>query len=281
MRLRFITAFFIFGLSFPVNADKILWYVLDYKPYEYIEDGVYKGYGVKWMKMLQSELPQYQHSFSLVNYSRLFNSLENGKQACSLGFYPTQKRDSIVHYSIPDVLWFSLQLFMLKTTYQRLGEPQSLSISDILTNNLGTIGITNNLSYNRPIDKIFAQHKGSPNIMVNYTGIVSKNLFSMMNVDRIDFLLEFPPEGSFAAKEANMAEKIISVPIKEAEHLSYSRTVCTKSPWGQKVIDDIDKALIKLRETEKWRAVYENVIDPSLIDLYRAQYNKILLPIVD
>ncbi|MEH6444151.1 MAG: transporter substrate-binding domain-containing protein [Oceanospirillaceae bacterium] len=281
MRLKFIAIFFILSLPLPANADKMLWYVLDYKPYEYVEDGVFKGYGVKWMKMLQSELPQYQHSFNLVNYSRLFRSLANGDQACSLGFYPSKNRDSIVHYSIPDVLWFPLQLFMRKSTYQALGEPKSLSISDILTNKLGTIGITNGYSYSRPIDKILAQHKGNTRIFVNYTGIVSKNLFSMMNFNRIDFLLEFPPEGTFAAKEINAAKNIISVPIEEAAQLSFSHTVCTKTPWGEKAIDDINKALVKLRKTEKWRAVYEDVIDLSLVELYRARYKEILLPIIE
>jgi polar amino acid transport system substrate-binding protein len=281
VRLKFITILFFLGFSLSANADKILWYVLDYKPYEYVEDGVFKGYGVKWMKMLQNELPEYQHSFNQVNYSRLFRSLANGDQACSLGFYPSKNRDSIVHYSIPDVLWFPLQLFMRKSTYQALAEPKSLSISDILTNKLGTIGITNDHSYSRPIDKILAQHQGNPNILVNYTGIVSRNLFSMMNFNRIDFLLEFPPEGTFTAKEINAAEKIISVPIKEAAQLSFSHTVCPKTPWGEKVIGDINKALIKLRKTEKWRTVYENVIDPSLIELYRAQYKEVLLPIIE
>jgi uncharacterized protein (TIGR02285 family) len=278
MRIRFITILFILSFSLSANAGKILWYVLDYKPYEYVEHGVFKGYGVKWMKMLQSELPQYQHSFKLVNYSRLFRSLENGDQACSLGFYPSKSRDSIVHYSIPDVLWFPLQLFMRKNTYQALAEPKSLSISDILTNKLGTIGITNGHSYSKQIDKILDQHQGKSEIYINYTGIISENLFSMLTLDRIDFLLEFPPEGSFAAKEINATEKIISVPIKEAEQLSFSHTVCSKTPWGKKVIEDINKALIKLRKTDKWRIVYEDVIDPSLIELYRAHYKNILLP---
>ena len=167
---------------------------------------------------------------------------------------------------------------MRRDTFKALGSPSELSLYELIESKHGILGISNDISYAKEIDKILNQFQGSKQIKVNYAGNITKNLFAMLLINRIDFVIDFPPEGKYAAELLNAREQVISVPIKEHMTLSASHTLCPQNAWGKAVIANIDKALLKLRLQPNWRKGYENVIDAQLVPLYRKKYNDLLFP---
>jgi uncharacterized protein (TIGR02285 family) len=278
--MKILNMFFLFSVlcinSLSAYANKITWMTIDWPPYEYKENAEYKGYGIDLIKILQKELPMYQHEFQQANTARIMHNLKQGKHVCSLGFFKSPKRDQFVHYSIPDAVWFPVQLFMRRDTFKALGSPSELSLHELIEGKRGILGISNDISYAKEIDNILNQFQGSKQIKVNYAGNITKNLFAMLLINRIDFVIDFPPEGKYAAELLNAREQVISVPIKEHMTLSASHTLCPQNPCGKAVIANINKALLKQRLQPNWREGYENVIDAQLIPLYRKKYNDLL-----
>ncbi len=273
----FILLFILIIIPKVSHADKITWMLVDYPPFEYKEGNEYKGYGVNLIKILQQSLPQYDHQFNLATSARIMHNIKLGKNICAFGFFKTEMRDQFVNYSVPDALWFPVQLFMRRDTYLKLGRPAELSLNELLEKKQGALGISNKSSYGKSIDDVLQHFSGSKQIQVNYSGYITKSLFSMLLMNRIDFIIDFPAEGKYTAQLLNARDKVISVPIKENMTFTVSHTLCPNSPWGEQVITDINKALKQLRPQEKWRAAYEQVISKELIPLYRENYDKLLL----
>jgi len=273
----FILLFILITTPMASHADKINWMLVDLPPFQYIEDNEYKGYGFNLLRMLQQSLPQYEHQFSQSNAARIMHNIKLGKNTCAFGFFKTKMRDKFVNYSVPDALWFPVQLFMRRDTYLELGRPAELSLSELLEKRQGILGITSEQSYGKSLDDVLQHFSGSKQIQINYSGNITKSLFSMLLINRIDFVIDFPPEGKYTAQLFNAEDKVISVPIKEYRTLTVSHTICPKTPWGEQAIININKALKKLRPKDKWRAAYEQVIDKELIPEYRKNYNRLLL----
>lgn len=267
--------------SSPSFSEKIIWETVNWPPFEYKEDGEFKGYGVEWMKMLQAELPQYTHEFSQSTMARLLLRMKNQEKVCTSGLYKTPDRDKLVYYSIPDVLWFPAQLFMLKEKHAELGSPQTISLRSLLENKKGTLGTVTGAENYPGFNAIYTDFKDSPQLNEVSSVASVKSLFSMLLLKRIDFVIEFAPEGRYAARLEGGEDKVRSVIIEEAEAFSTAYTMCSQSAWGKKAISDINKALIKLRPTDKWRNNYGRFLDPHVLPVYQQKYDEILLPIVE
>ena len=81
--------------------DQIEWLILDFPP-SFIVDGEQKGEGMDGnvMYTLQKQLSDYDHSTLIVNETRAFQLLRQGKNVCYQGPIWSPERDKIAHFSL-------------------------------------------------------------------------------------------------------------------------------------------------------------------------------------
>jgi len=273
-----ILSTFIFqSIPRPLLADEITWLITDWRPYQYYEKGEYKGYGIEWQKIIQKELPEYQHKIKVVNFARMNTSFQEKMKVCALGLYKSAKRDSIVYYSIPDALWLSIRLFMRKETHQELGSPSKLSFKSIVKNKNRSLGLVKGRAYNSTLRKIIDEHQGQKNINTYSHSDTGKGMMAMLIAKRFDYHLEFLIEGKYAAMQVGDKDAVTSVALEELPLSINGVTACSKNEWGIKAIEAINRALLKVIPTEAYRRIFEKWLDPNLIPEYRKDYDAVFL----
>ncbi len=261
-------------------ADEITWMVTDWPPFQYKEGGTFKGYAIELQRLVEAEMPEYTHRTITVNFARLTTEVKNKKNACAFGMYKTPEREMYGYFTIPDLLFFPNVIFMHKEAYKELGKPKTISLRTLLFDNQKKIVLPAKRSFGSVIDKIINKAKSKNNIEYVFTGSISENIFKRLILKRIDYTIEYPIEGSFIAKQIGGEDKVVPVLIEEGHSLLFSHTLCPKTPWGLKARNAINRALIKVRNTEEYRSAYEQKLEEHLVPIYRKAYSDVFLKVM-
>ncbi|MCP3926254.1 MAG: hypothetical protein GY714_27120 [Desulfobacterales bacterium] len=102
-------------------------------------------------------------------------------------------------------------------------------------------------------------------------------MIMMLAAKRFDYLIEYPDEGEFIARKIGVDDALVPVTISEMSDLSWSSTACSKTEWGRKAINRINKALLKLRPTQAYREAYGKILNKNLRSVYQKTYDEIFL----
>ena len=259
------------------NAERIIWLLSDWPPFQYKEGSDFKGYSTNALKVLLGYLPGYTHDLQLANFKRRKAMFSQGQPVCSFGLAKKTEREAYMHYSIPAEIYFPVQLFMREKTFTELGKPTIVSLSQLLEDKKGVLGTTTGVSFGQDVDNIIGNKALHNQIYFNEAGTIARQLFGMLALRRIDYLVEYPPEGQFAAQNFARDAKLTSVIIEEAQRMVLAYVTCSKSDWGKDMIRRINQVLIAVRPLEEYRKGYESYLDPHLLPAYRKQYEIQLL----
>jgi len=257
----------------PLVADEITWMVTNWPPYRYKENAVHKGYGTEWDRLIQKELPEYKHKILIANYARIDKSFREKQNICAMGLYKNETREKHSYFTLPSEFYFPILIFMRKKTHQELGSPAILAFKSIVEDQERKLGIGNGRAYNSLIRQILDEHKGQKNIRTYSHSNIGMSLMRMLVKNRIDYHLEFLIEGKYLAEKIGARDKVVAVMIENLESPLYAWTACSKSEWGLKARNAINRALLKVRPTEAYRSVFEKWLDPHLLPVYRKAYD--------
>jgi uncharacterized protein (TIGR02285 family) len=86
----------------------------------------------------------------------------------------------------------------------------------------------------------------------------------------------------YLAETFGIRDQIMTIAIEENQvthDASLTYVACSKTEWGRKTIDNLNKVLLKTRPTERYRGAYERWLDPSSIGGYRELYKNVFLEI--
>lgn len=254
------------------SSETLTWLISDWYPYQYLEEGEYKGFGIEMIRLLQGELTNYNHKFLIANTARKEKLLKENRQVCVFGIHKTSEREQFSYFTIPDQYYFPLVFFMRKETHQQLGSPSVLSLKELLEHQPLKLAVHSGRVYgiDGHLDKIFQPYLSKTIISVSHKDQGS-SMFRMLLFKRFDYMMEFP-EMLASVRKIGRAGELTSVVIKEHQQLEHAYTACPKNEWGRKTAENITQALLKLRPTDQYRQTYEQWIDPNLIPTYRRAY---------
>lgn len=266
------------------SAKETLAWMEAVAPPFFIHEGPYKGQGYEDLitEIINENLPQYEYKHMQANISRHYQQWKQGENACSVGMFKTPERLEFTYFSIPSVFTLPTVLIIQKDRFAAFGGKKIVNLGKVLKEGKLVIGRSNNRSYGIEFDTALNTYGNSQNIF-NYEGPeLSLNLFKMLQAGRIDALPGLPEEAMYLAETMGIRDQIMTLAVEENQvnkesWLSY--VACSKTAWGKKVIKEINKVLIELRPTERYRAAYERWLDPSSIDGYRKLYQEEFLSI--
>ncbi len=261
--------------------DTITWMEAVMPPY-FIQEGQHtgKGYGDEITKIIQQNLPDYEHEVVVTNITRHIYKFKQNEQVCSVGLYKTPEREKIMYFSLPSFLTLPPVIIIKKDRHAAFGNRSSVPLEAILNNNILMIGLVKDRSYGTTLDGILNRHKDQKNV-VKFTGQeLSLNLFKMLLIDRLDGLIGLPEEALYQAEQMGIRDQLMTLTIEENQN-NYngwmSAVGCTKNEWGKKIVTNINKVLLEQRPTEQYRAAYERWLDPNSIQNYRKVYSEVFL----
>ena len=247
---------YIFGFIFmtlfvfctPLFAeDEIIWRVSDWPP-AYILDGPYKeqGMGDAVISFLKDRMPEYAHSTKKMNSKRLRTEVKAGKNICSVSILP---RDYWA-VSEADMIVLPQRIYIRRDKIGELDQEKSISLNEILNDKRLKAGV----SYGRYPKKLNASignqlNKKKVINLPNYASLI-KMLFS----GRVDYVIEYPSIMAFFEKNLSSSGMVTGLNIKETENIPYVlvRVGCPKTDWGRKVIDKVNKILLRDRKKEEY-----------------------------
>jgi uncharacterized protein (TIGR02285 family) len=278
---RLKTSFLVFIAAYILTlqcfADEVKWLVADWPPYQYQQGDEYLGYSLDTLRVVLKYLPQHQHSFQISNYKRRHSKFKQQDKVCTFGISKSIERQHYMHFSQPAELYFPIQIFMREETYQSLNKPKKASLQTLLIKKQGTLAITPGVVYSAEVDQLVKEKRFSESIFINATKSISKNLYTMLLLKRIDFLLDWPPEGRYGLSLAKVPGKVRSVILEEAKEMSLAYAACPKNKWGRDMVNQINLALIDAHRDEDYTKAYESYLDPYLVSVFRGEFKRRIL----
>jgi uncharacterized protein (TIGR02285 family) len=220
----------------------------------------------------------------IANISRHYQQWKQGEQACGLAMYKTPERMEFAYFSIPSVITLPTVLIINKENFDNFGGTKTVSLKDILKSNNYVVGRAKNRSYGIEFDDTLNIYGNEKNIFAYEGPELTLNLFEMLLSGRIDALSGLPEEGMYLAEIMGIKDQIMTLNIVENQvnhNASLTYVACSKTEWGKKAIEDINKVLREVRPTENYRTAYERWLDPGSIAGYRKLYNEVFLTITE
>lgn len=254
--------------------NKILWMHPDFPPI-YILDVPYAGEGVgdKVLAFFEQRLPQYQHYKLTANFKRIISTISSGEQACGITLLKNQERAKTVLFSQVLLLAPQNEVIVLKNRMAEflplMDEAGTVSLRDLLTKSHLIMGYSVGRSYSSNVDEVVNSLANEVNSYATYGRGIFTGLINMLKRKRIDYTIGYGYEARYLAGQLNFDEEVVAIPVRE--HLDYIPVYagCPKTPWGEKVIDDLNTIIISSRNDPDLYAVYKPWLDPQSWARYR------------
>ncbi len=261
--------------------DSVTWMEAAMPPF-FNQEGAIKdqGYGDEISRILQENLPDYDHTTVVTNITRHFYKFKQGEKVCSVGLYKTPEREQYTYFSIPSFLTLPPVIIIRKDRLPAFDNRFSISLEETLNKKLLMIGVAKDRSYGTTLDAILGKHRNQENV-VEFTGQeLTVNLFKMLMIDRLDGLIGLPEEFLYQAEQMGIRDQLMTLTITENQnnyHGWMSNVGCSKNEWGKKIITKINSVLLEQRPTDRYRSAYERWLDPNSITTYRKVYQDVFV----
>ncbi len=265
--------------------DSLTWLEAVAPPF-FIHEGPLKGQGYEDLinGIIKENLPQYSHSHSIANISRHYYEFQQGQKVCNVGLYKTPEREKFMHFSIPSFFTYPTVIIIDKSKWPAFGNAKTVKLADILKSNKLIIGRGENRSYGKFVDQALDTYGTRENIFVFEGEELSLNFFKMLKLDRLDGLIGLPEEAMYQAERLGIRDQIMTIAIAENQTSPeswFSYVACSKTDWGEKTIDDINRVLVEQRPDDRYRGAYERWLDESSLEDYRKLYKEVFLKVVE
>ena len=263
--MKFIFYFFIF-LNFLYSSEKetITWLINDAPPF-YINDGEYKnqGFGDLSQKIIISDLKKYKHRVIQTTLSRAIKDFQHKKKVCFSTWIFNSTPDFVIT-SIPNLYYEPLGIISLKENKDKFGQTPII-LDNLMSNKEFTFIQGVGRGYGNVLDNVVNKYKEESNFKTRKSSKDTTNaIFEMIKRKRVDYTIDYYSSLSFYNAINKKKKDLIFLPIKENfQRGTIGSIACTKSSWGEKVIEDINDSIKKLRTKKEYKKTFTKWLVPK------------------
>lgn len=246
------------------GATQITWLKTDWPPHQ-ITTGVYQDQGTFDVlhKLLIAQLPHLKHQTKAVNLPRLEQAfLQNKYSVCSFGSIYTEERAKTRWYSKAATVLPGLAVHFRTSA----GLQQHTSVQED-----GSVDIRQ-LAQDRTLVGAYQPNRFYPDSVMDatqYANFIPHEFTSEVNAaalllsKRVDYVVEYPERMAFYLKHYPQKLQIQSRAVEDASPHVVAYITCNKSPAGQQLIAEINKALIALWQTPEYKTAMFSWVDET------------------
>ncbi|WP_041577287.1 TIGR02285 family protein [Bdellovibrio bacteriovorus] len=281
MKRLILLSFLVVNIFCPLaGAEDITWIRWDDPPI-FVFSGPFKGQGVldTVEDELRKKLPQYQHKTLEGTVPRVLKEAESRTHICNAGWLATPEWSKLFYFSTPVFVIPANGILLPKS---RLGEVRNLapySLQKFLdAKKSWKLGVGR--LYGEGIDEVLTKNNYQKNPQV-ITIATSLRVHKMLHANRIQYTLGYPFEAVYYNELLNSkADSVVHIPVTENSARVEVVVACPKTPWGAKVIADVDRALQNKALLEKFEkgvdrwlsAEDQEKLAPARKEFYRKNY---------
>jgi len=246
------------GSTFAQEKETIRWLGWEQVP-NFITLGDYKGQGIgdSLTNILQLKLPQYNHEMVISN-TRRYNILIREENVCVAWAWIVPGSEDFRIHSVPISLAPRTGIQILKSKQHLFGKPgETLSLAKLLSSPNITLGYLEEMSYTKKVHKLLEKYRGEENIHFSSRSAVEFDL-SMLDRNRLDYFFGFSGQAIFDAQVKGIPNKYQFYNIEEIDMFMSMHTHCSKTPFGKKVMSEVNKIITQdllmahLATVERW-----------------------------
>ncbi len=234
----------LFILHNPVDAkETITWLTWEQVPH-YIFQGNFKGQGIAdtITAELQKKLPQYNHQNLKSNARRYWKLIKKEKVCVAWAWIVPGSTEYRIH-SRPVSIVAPMGIQTLKSKQSLFGKPgQTLSLAKLLENPEIKIGFLGDMVYSKEVHNLLDRYKGKSNVLLSSTSGVEFPL-EMLDRGRVDYFIGMPHQAIADAIMNNKPNKYQFYNISEMNIYTSMYTHCSKTPFGEKLMRQINQIL--------------------------------------
>ncbi|WP_300304587.1 hypothetical protein [Ferrovibrio sp.] len=258
-RLVFILVLFGIGLL-PAGVkaqDAVLWLKTEWPP---VFTSRSHGFGDQALGWLLEHLPGYAHHVQSLPLGRLLKTMERQDiTVCASGLARTPAREGQFLISHDFMHMPALALVVRADDVRTFGDFRrtdgSIEMRRLLSQDRLKGGINDNRSYGAMLDALL---QSAPLVRLAKTS----NMVSMLAAKRLDWVLLYPFEATWQARQEKPAPDIAGLPITDIPSLIRGGITCSRTTGGQRVIDQIDQLILD-NPARPWMAPMLDWLDPE------------------
>ncbi len=247
----------IFSSSPVLSAGESITWVEENFPPVWIIEGPEQGKGILdgLISIYEKNLPEYEHHHVTANMDRIISMMKEGQNVCHAGILKSMDRENFIYFSIPNCITNLHNIVVKKSRLNSLfGDARSVSLESLLEKTNLRLGVSKNNSYGNTIDKLLEKHKEGSTILFRIGQDNHLGLLQMLKEKRIDYMIGYPWEITYIAKQMDLDNEIAAVGINELNEQKWilSYVGCTKNEWGRQVIEKLNAILQRARANDEY-----------------------------
>ena len=206
------------------------------------------------LKMVVAEMPQYVHETELTTLARALENIKQRKNVCHPSLLMNQQRMEYAYFAHPSIISPSNKIVITQAIANDLNFVSPVDLSEILSNPALSIALVQGRSYGALIDEHVQKIKviGADRLMDISTERLD-TLLRLVESRKVSMTFTYPFELSYFYSEHPEAEKsMVSFSVKGAQNYALGSIACAKTPWGLKVIEDVNKAVLNVRRKPEY-----------------------------
>lgn len=238
-----LVSFLFRGEVFAQEKETIRWLTWEQVP-NYILDGKFQGQGIAdtLTKTLQNKLPQYKHVNIVTNVRRYQRFIQEENSCAAWAWIMPGSRDYRL-YSRPVSLAHRIGIHTLKSKQHLFGKPgEVLSLATLIANPNLKLGYLQGIRYSQKVGELLEQYKDQEHTYFLSPLAVEFDL-KLLSRNRLDYFFGFPAQASYEAEQKDIPNKYQFYHIEEMPLYTSMHTHCSKTPFGEKVMEEVDKIL--------------------------------------
>ena len=202
----------------PAAADEITWLTMEFPPF-YIHDGKDRGQGIAdgVTHCCSATLRGYAHREELAEPATIMTRLKAGDHVCSAAYIRTAERERVLEYSLPDLILPPNGITVRRDDGAR-GSPaarparcRSPSCSPTASSSWRWRWGVRRPGARRPA----RAHQGEPARLLAPRRGHLPSLFDMLLKGSVDYLVGYPYEALYLARERGVEGQVVTLPLAE------------------------------------------------------------------
>lgn len=241
---------------------EITWYSY-HQPPATIYQGPHKGQGYvdQLVALLIKALPDYDHHLMQVTLGRIKQDMKMGRKVCFPAMARTPEREQYALFSHNFMMQPSLRV-LIKKDQSLPFQSQAVSLENMFSTHGLTMGRVAGRSYGQSIDPTLSRYN---NQIISRVDKSNLGLFRMLDKGRIDFILSYPHEAGYALSGINSQTQYTSLAIEGLPAFTKGGIGCSRNNWRHQVIEDINQALLVLRQQPTYLKTMTQWLDQQVV----------------
>ena len=256
-------------------VGRILWASLDFPPFQ-IVDGPNRGSGSfdGLRDLLVREIPDAEHELITMTFARREDDLREGRLLCSPGMFRTPVRERYLIFSKPALIHLDNRLVFLVKNESRFPSGSEVDLERVFKDRRLVGGVIAGRSFAPNIDALIRRYAGSHSLQLR--ALKPSQVLGLLLEGKIDYTIMFPHEATFLERQAGSSGMVANRPIAGTPPYILTHVACTRSDWGERIINRVNRVLHEQRDRPEYRQLSERWYSPADQLLIRRYYPRLI-----